>query len=356
MVQDPDTRPQAPLRIGILGASRIAPAAIIRPARALGHRLVAVAARDQQRAAAFAEEHGIERAYGSYAELLDDPEVEVVFNGLPNGLHGRWTLASIAAGKHTLVEKPFASNAAEAAQVRAAASDTSLVVMEAFHYLYHPLMLRVEELLDDGTIGRLVHADIDMVMPPPAPTDPRWSASLAGGSMMDVGCYGLHLARYLGRWGGGPPQVVRATARQSRAHPGVDAALTAHLTYPNGSTARVRSGMRHRSVRFAFRLRGTGGSLAAPAFVLPMNDDRIIVSNTRGRFLRPAEQRVERLGTTPTYHYQLAAFADAVSAGARLRNDLADAVAQMELIDEAYRAAGMSPRQAAEGGVSHTTA
>jgi predicted dehydrogenase len=227
--------------------------------------------------------------------------------------------------------------------------------MEAFHYLYHPLMLRVEELLDEGTIGRLVHADIDMVMPPPAPTDPRWSASLAGGSLMDVGCYGLHLARYLGRWGGGPPQVVRATARQSRPHPGVDAALTAHLTYRNGSTARVRSGMRHRSVRFAFRLRGTGGSLAAPSFVLPMNDDRIIVSNGSGRFLRPAKQRVERLGTTPTYHYQLAAFADAVSTGAGLRNDLDDAVAQMELIDEAYRAAGMSPRLATEGGFSQTT-
>jgi len=341
-----------PLRIGILGASRIAPAAIIRPAQALGHELVAVGARDPERAAAYAAEHGIKRSYGSYAQVLADPEVDVVFNSLPNGLHGPWTMATIAAGKHTLVEKPFASNAAEAEQVRAAAADSGLVVMEAFHYLYHPLMLRVEDLLDAGAIGQITHADIDMVMPPPAPNDPRWSAALAGGSTMDVGCYGLHLARFLGRWLGGAPRIITAKGRESRDHPGVDEELIVALAYPNGATARVHSGMRQRSVRFGFRLTGTSGGIEAPAFVLPMNDDRLIVSTRSRGLLRLNRRRIERMGTTPTYTYQLQAFASAVRSGTPLRNDLDDAVAQMTLIDEAYRAAGMTPRSVFDEGLS----
>jgi predicted dehydrogenase len=339
-----------PLRIGILGASRIAPAAIIRPARALGHELVAIGARDQDRATAYAREHGIQRAYGSYTQVLDDPEVDIVFNGLPNGLHGPWTIASIAAGKHALVEKPFASNAAEAEQVRSLATGRPVVVMEAFHYLYHPLMLRVEELLDTDAIGEITHAEIDMVMPPPAPSDPRWSYALAGGSMMDVGCYGVHLARYLGRWLGGPPIIVQATARESRANPGVDEELIVRTEYPSGATARIHSGMRQRSVRFGFRLHGTRGTIDAPAFVLPMNDDRLIVSVKGGRFRRPSRRRVEHLGTTPTYTYQLQAFAGAVRHGVPVRNDLDDAVAQMAFIDAAYLAAGMAPRRAVDSG------
>ena len=110
-----------PLRIGILGAARIAEQAIVGPARATGDRLVAVAARDPERAKAFAERHGVERALGSYAEVLADPEVDVVYNPLANSLHGPWNLAAVRAGKHVLSEKPFASNAAEAREVRDAA-------------------------------------------------------------------------------------------------------------------------------------------------------------------------------------------------------------------------------------------
>src|SRR5262249_52971752 len=104
----------APLRIGILGAARISERALVTPAREGGHRLVAVAARDRDRAQAFADAHGVERVAGSYAELIADPEVEVVYNPLANGLHGPWNLAALRAGKHVLSEKPSASNAQEA--------------------------------------------------------------------------------------------------------------------------------------------------------------------------------------------------------------------------------------------------
>src|SRR4051812_44301115 len=112
------TAPTNPLRIGILGAARIAELAIVKPAKATGTRLVVIGARDRRRAEAFATVHGVERAVGSYEEVLADPDVEVVYNPLPNALHGPWNLAAMRAGKHVLSEKPFASNAVEATLVR----------------------------------------------------------------------------------------------------------------------------------------------------------------------------------------------------------------------------------------------
>ena len=326
-----------PLRIGLLGASRIAPPAVLAPARALGHRVVVVAARDRRRAEAYAAEHGIERVADSYDDVLSDGEVDVVYNPLANSMHGPWNLAAVAAGRHVLSEKPFTSNAEEAREVRAAAIDAGVVVMEAFHYLYHPLVLRLDELLDGGELGELRGVEIDMVMPPPKENDPRWSFELAGGSMMDVGCYGIHLARHLGRWAGGEPRVVSAEAQEHPEGSGVDGSLTVQLEYPGGIRATVRSGMTSPELRFAFRLVGARGEVSAPAFVKPQQDDRLLV--TVG-----GEQRVEHVGTRPTYEYQLEAFAAHVREGRPLRNDMDDAVAQMELIDECYRAAGLPVR------------
>jgi predicted dehydrogenase len=144
-----------PLRIGVLGAARITERALVDPARASGHRLVAVAARDRSRAEAFAAAHGVERVAGSYADLIADPEVEAVYNPLANGLHGPWNLAALAAGKHVLTEKPSASNAEEAAEVRAAAEKSGTVFMEGFHYLFHPLTRRLHEILASGELGEL---------------------------------------------------------------------------------------------------------------------------------------------------------------------------------------------------------
>jgi predicted dehydrogenase len=136
-----------PLRIGILGAARIAGKAIAEPAKLTGARLVAVAARDSDRAEAFAAEHGVERVHASYDDVINDPEVEAIYNPLANGLHGPWNLKAIAAGKHVLTEKPSASNATEAAQVRDAARERGVTVMEGFHYLFHPVTRRLQERL-----------------------------------------------------------------------------------------------------------------------------------------------------------------------------------------------------------------
>ncbi len=228
-----------PLRIGILGAARIAELSIVKPATATGNRLVAVAARDPQRAAAFARQHGVERVHQTYEDLLADPEVEAVYNPLANSLHGPWNLRAIEAGKHVLSEKPFASNAAEAREVAAAAQGAGVTVLEALHYPFHPLFQRTCELIATGAIGEVQHVETLLRMPAPPDADPRWSLALAGGATMDLGCYALHCARQLGtRFLGGEPSVVSGSGRERAGRPGVDEALAVELVYPSGPPQR----------------------------------------------------------------------------------------------------------------------
>src|SRR4051794_9815915 len=169
------------LRIGVLGASRIAELAIVGPAAELGHRLVAVAARDRVRAETFAEKHGVERVVASYQDLIDDPDVDVVYNPLANSLHAPWNLAAVKAGKPVLTEKPFARNQSEARQVADAADAAGVTLLEGFHYYFHPVTARAFGLAADGTLGDITHVEVRMAMPAPSDDDPRWSLEMAGG-------------------------------------------------------------------------------------------------------------------------------------------------------------------------------
>jgi predicted dehydrogenase len=323
------------LRIGVLGAARIAELALVGPAKATGHRLVAVAARDRSRAEVFAAAHGVERVVGSYAELIADPEVEVVYNPLANALHGPWNLAAVRAGRHVLTEKPSASNADEAREVRDAAGTARVSLMEGFHYPYHPLHQRLHALLDSGELGELREVEIHMIMPTPDDGDPRWRLDLAGGGLMDVGCYGLHALRMLAAARGGSPRVL--AARAGERYPGVDAWLDAEVELPGGVPALLRCGMNGARFDFGYRLMGSRGRAYAPEFPRPHVDDRIIVTVLDG-------ERVEELGSRSSYTYQLEALAAHLRAGARLLTGADDAVANMELVDDTYRAAGLEPR------------
>jgi predicted dehydrogenase len=326
-----------PLRIGVLGAARISELAIVNPALNTGHRLVAVAARDRSRAEGFAARFGVERVLDSYAELLADDEVEVIYNPLANALHGPWNLAAIKAGKHVLGEKPFASNAEEAAEVAEAARAAGVSVLEAFHYVHHPLMQRLHQLIEEGELGELRVVEIHMLMPAPDDTDLRWSYPLAGGAVMDLGCYGLHAQRMLARWGGGEPRLVAARADERAGHPGVDEKFEISLEFPNGATGSLRVDMAHDDVRFDCRVVGAHGEALAPSFVRPDLDDRLII-NAGG------PSREERLGQRSSYTYQLEAFAAHLRDGVPLPIDVEDAVENMRLIDACYRAAGLGPR------------
>jgi predicted dehydrogenase len=325
-----------PVRLGILGAARIAPAAVVHPARAVsGAEVVAVAARDPVKAQAFADSHGIPRVLPDYRALVEDSGVDAVYIPLPNGLHGFWTMAALSAGKHVLCEKPFTADAEEAAVVRAAAAEhPNLVVMEAFHYRYHPLFARVRQLLDDGAVGDLRRVDVRLCFPILNRRDIRWQLDLAGGALMDAGCYTIHMLRHLA---GAEPEVTTARARLMS--PGVDRYVQAQYRLPGGATGRTTCSMLSAQVlRLGFTVSGDAGELRVFNPVAPHTYHRLTV---RGGGHRLVEHTVRR----PTYEFQLDAFVAAVSGGPPPITGPDDALANMTVIDAVYRAAGLEPRR-----------
>lgn len=323
------------LRIGLLGASRIAEEALVGPAAELGYRLVAVAARDRGRAQVFAEKYGVEGVLDSYDDVLADTEVDAIYNPLANSLHAPWNLAAVRADKPVLTEKPFASNRIEAQQVHDAAVAAGIPVLEAFHYLFHPVTQRVLDLATDGTLGTTQHIEVAMAMPEPDAGDPRWALDMAGGVLMDLGCYALHFLRMFGRRIGEPPTVVSASAVERTQ--GVDESCAVTVAFPSGVTALSTNTMTADAYSFTIRVQGTDGDAFVHNFVKPSGDDRLTVTTADGT-------RVEHLGTRASYTYQLEAFAARVLDGTPLPIDTADAVENMAFIDSAYRAAGLNPR------------
>jgi len=325
---------RAPLRFGILGAARIAPRALVRPAREVaGVELRAVAARDGARARAFAAKHRIPVVHESYAALLADPELDAVYNPLPNGLHGVWTVRALRAGKHVLCEKPFTANAEEARAVAAVARETGRVAMEAFHWRHHPLAARLLEIAASGELGEIRHVEARLCAPLLNPRDIRYRPDLAGGAAMDMGCYVLHFVRTLG---GAEPRVTAARAKLLS--PGVDRAMEIELEFPSGASGRaICSMLSRRLLDVSARVEGTRGRMRILNPWMPQLFHRLRVETPQGA-------RSEQSPGPGTYSCQLEAFVRAVRDGAPVPTDLDDAVANMTLIDAAYRAAGLAPR------------
>ncbi|MGZ4713463.1 MAG: Gfo/Idh/MocA family protein [Acidimicrobiia bacterium] len=331
-----------PLRVATLGAARIAPQALVKPARQVdGVELVAVAARDRARAEKFAAKHGIPRVLDSYDAVLADPEVDAVYNPLPNGLHGVWTRRALAAGKHVLCEKPFTANAEEAEAVAAAAEATGLVVMEAFHYRYHPVAQRIVDLIRAGALGELRHVESSMCIPLPLPKDIRYRLDLAGGATMDTGCYAIHMNRTLA---GAEPEVVRAEARLAK--PDVDRWMRAELRYPTGVTGTMTCALWSSTLlKVGIRAVGSEGELRVFNPTGPQFGYRITLR--RGG----TKERIRVEGArTPTYTYQLRAFRAAVRDGMPVLTPPADSIATMRVIDAVYAAAGLPLREPSNPG------
>jgi predicted dehydrogenase len=298
-----------------------------------GATVTAVAARDVGRAAAFAAKHGVSRVLGSYEALLADPEIDAVYNPLPNALHAAWTIRALEAGKHVLCEKPFATDAAEAGAMAAASARTGRVLMEAFHYRYHALFARMREVVRGGELGEVRHLEANFCIPLVRRDDIRWRADLAGGALMDTGCYAVHLLRHLSE---AEPEVVFARGVWTRG--GVDRWLTAELRFPGDRTARLTCALLSAvGVRVSASVAGERGRLGAINWVAPQFFHRLRVVTTAGR-------RVERVAGEPSYDAQLRAFVAAVRGGAPFPTDPSDAVANMRAIDAIYAAAGRPQR------------
>jgi predicted dehydrogenase len=323
------------VQIGVLGAARIAPPALIKPAKANPDVVVAaVAARDVSRARAFAAKHGIARVHDSYEALLADPDLDAIYNPLPNGLHGKWTRAALAAGKHVLCEKPFTANAAEAREIAGVAAQSDRVVMEAFHYRYHPMALRIEEIIASGELGKLERVEAALCFPLPKFSDIRYNYSLAGGATMDAGCYPVHMVR---TFGGSTPEVVSAHAKLH--DPQIDRAMTAELRFADGHTGRIRCSMwSTRLLDLSAHVVGDQGELRALNPTMPQIYHRLSVRSAAGK-------RVEHFSRRASYAYQLDAFVAAVLRGAPVKTTPEDAIENMSVVDAIYRAAGLPLRE-----------
>lgn len=322
------------LRIGILGAARIAPFALISPSRHIPEvEVFAVAARDHERAKKFARKHSITHAFNGYEAMLTNPDVDAIYNPLPNSLHSEWTIRALEAGKHVLCEKPLTANTSEAERVAQVAQRTQLVCMEAFHWRHHPLATRMLEILASGEIGTVKRIETWMCVPLPLPSDIRYRLDLAGGATMDVGCYAISMARHLAA---AEPTVESAKALLMS--PGVDRRMEAELSFSDGRSGHITCSLWSSSfLRIQARVTGENGVMSVINPTLPQLANLITVKS-QGKIRR------ETVARTSTYQHQLQAFSDAVLHGKSIITTADDAVKNMRVVDAVYRAAGMQPR------------
>ncbi|MEZ5377666.1 MAG: Gfo/Idh/MocA family oxidoreductase [Acidimicrobiales bacterium] len=331
----------SPLRIGVLGAARISPPALFIPARDTDDVVVvAIAARDRSRAQAQADEFGIERVYDTYEEVLADPEVDAIYNPLPVNAHLPWGVKALEAGKHLLQEKPLTSNAADARTLVAAGERAGLVMMEAFHWRYHPLAARLRELLDAGVVGEISSVSGSFTVRIDPSDDVRHAYELSGGALMDLGCYPAQWLRFVV---GAEPRVVSATMVEGRPNTDIitDIELLWDATDDRGSiTGAIHTAMDDTATAGAeLEVIGSKGRLHINNPIAPHNGHLLTV-DVEG------DQHTEVVDGLTTYHHQLHAYRDAIRHGSPIPTGGQDAIANMELIDAAYLAAGFPLRGA----------
>ncbi len=318
-----------------LGAAFIAPHALVKPAKSNPDvEVLAVAARDPDRAATFAAKHGVPRIHKSYRDLLADPDIDAVYVPLPNSLHAQWSIRALKAGKHVLCEKPMASNIVEAEEMNAVAAASGRILVEAFHYRYHPLAIRSKEIIESGELGEIRRMDIAFCTPSIRPNHIRFRYDLAGGATMDLGCYAIDMMRFLT---GAEPSVERAQAKL--ASPQVDRYMKAHLRIGDKTTVRMVCSMFSICVlRMRVHVEGEHGHMTVTNMMLPQ------LLYHRLRVKTPDGVRSEKFTKTPTYDFQLRAFVRTVQGEEAMSSTAASAVQNMRIIDDIYRAAGLTPR------------
>ncbi len=255
---DDKNRQETPLKWGLISTARIN-RALIKPLRASErNELAAVASRTQESADRYAAEWDIPQAFGSYQSMLDDPEIDVVYNSLPNSLHTEWTVKALQAGKHVLCEKPIATTLEEVDAMQAAADEAGRFLTEAFMYRHHPQTLRVKEMVEQGAVGKVQLVKGEFTYNMVSEANVRLDPGLGGGSIWDVGCYPISYARYI--LGSEPEEVF---GWQVTGNSGVDEFFTGQMRFPGGVFAQFDSGFRS-PYRSRIEIVGSKGALVVP--------------------------------------------------------------------------------------------
>jgi predicted dehydrogenase len=321
------------LRIGCLGAARITPLAIVAPVSSRNDAaLAAVAARDHKRALQFAQEHGFERAEASYQSLIEAPDIDLIYNALPVSGHAEWSIRALRAGKHVLCEKPLAMNMAEAERMAEAARQSGCRLIEAFHYRYHPLYVRMLSWIAVGRIGRVMRLEAHFNAPIGSRDgiEIRHLPEAGGGSFMDLGCYPLSWCLSVID---GEPLSVKADATLTSS--GVDEGLNARLMFPDGVEAVLASSMATDNVRDAqLTITGETGTIHFDNPNAPQIGSSLVL-DVGGAIETAPDDR------STTYSHQLSAVIRATCTGEALPTEGERMLRQQSVLDAIYVAAGL---------------
>lgn len=323
------------LNFGTLGAAAITPQALIYPCinepRA---RIYAIAARDQSRAEGFALYHHIPQVVDSYEAVVTNEKCQAIYNPLPISAHLEWTLAALDAGKHVLCEKSLASNAEEAEKMAAAANAHGLILMDAFHYRYHPLFAKAREIYQSGLLGEILSVSgVFSIQGSPPESDIRMNYATAGGVTMDIGCYPISWLRHLTDL---EPEVMSARAETGPKY--VDLMLEAEMVLADKIRGHIVGDMRPGG-KFKAELtaQGENGTMTVINPLAPHMGHAIILDIDGKKETLQVDRRT-------TYCYQLDHFLQAVETGQQPITDGADAIKQMRVIDRCYELAGLPLR------------
>lgn len=320
---------KAKVRWGILGVAHINKRLLPAFAKARNAELVAIASRSLPKAQAAAKEAGIPTAHGSYEAMLDDPSIDAVYNPLPNTLHDEWTRKAAERGKHILCEKPLTPTAAEARQLVDFCKAKKVCLMDGFMWPHHPRTTHLRQFLDSGAIGPVqrVTGAFTFPMRPLDPANIRLKADMAGGSLLDVGCYPVFGIR----WAFGvEPVRVYATARYQF---GVDVEMNGILWFADGRMASFDCGFTM-PIRGQLEITGTEGVLRVPNMWVPKTEHA-------NWFVQQGEQPEQEhvIAGADQIQYMLEDFGRVVLNGEPVRPDPEEAVRTLRLLDALARSA-----------------
>lgn len=322
------------VRWGVLGVAAIAVRKVI-PAMQQGQwsEVAAIASRDRDKAFRAAKELGVPRAYGSYEELLQDPDIEAVYNPLPNQLHVPWTIKAAEAGKHVLCEKPLSLNAAEARTLLAVRDRTGVKIGEAFMVRTHPQWLRTREIITSGAIGPLRSVLGFFSYHNPDPANIRNVREWGGGGLMDIGCYPIVTSRFA--FGEEPVRVMGVIERDPQMK--IDRLTSAILEFPSGQAIFTCSTQLVPYQRMQFF--GTKGRVEVEIPFNAPNDRPCRIFIDDGSDLLGAGIRTEEIATCDQYTIQGDLFSQAVREGGEVPVSVEEGIKNMAVIDAIFRSA-----------------
>jgi predicted dehydrogenase len=323
------------IKWGILSTANIGVKRVI-PAIIAGQRgvVAAIASRDGARAAGVAASFGISRSYDDYQALLDDPEIEAIYNPLPNHLHVAWTVKALAAGKHVLCEKPIALNSAEAQAIVAARDRSGMRVIEAFMVRYHPQWHRIRALVRAGRIGSVGAIQSAFVFSNLDPNNVRNRADAGGGALYDVGCYPIVTARYV--FGAEPDRAIALVDRDPKF--GVDRVTSGLLAFPDGGQLVFSSALQLAPYQRVVIL-GSEGRIEVPIPFTPQKDHRCRLVIDSGKSLDGSSALFEDFAPVDQYAVQCDLAAAVFRNESAQEFPIEDAIANMRVIDALYRSA-----------------